>query len=197
MSINFKNPPLGLIIKFSKKVNATNIIIDELRKFFAKKFAIKTNKFGEYSAEKWFEFYKEGLDYIIELNKQGISFKEFYTSMVLSKIFTFNDPGYVDLMSPAGIGIAGVVYNYDGSVFASDESRMLAEMGDETFKLGNLLNDSYEDLFLSDALLDPLEESFAFSAPMCNDCAFESYCGAEPVYHHAVAIVQQHSYLLA
>ncbi len=149
-------------------------------------FAIKTKKFNEYSAEKWFEFYKEGLDYIIELNKQGIEFREFYTSMVLSKIFTSNNPRYVDLMSPAGIGIAGVVYNYNGDVFASDEGRMLAEMGDNTFKLGNVLENSYEEIFLSDALLEPLEQSFAYSAPMCNDCAFENYCGADPVYHHAV-----------
>ena len=40
---------------------------------------------------------------------------------------------------------------------------------------------------LSDALLDPLEESFALSAPMCSDCAFEPYCGADPVYHHATS----------
>ena len=40
---------------------------------------------------------------------------------------------------------------------------------------------------LSDALLDPLEESFALSAPMCNDCAFEPYCGADPVFHHATS----------
>ena len=40
---------------------------------------------------------------------------------------------------------------------------------------------------LSDALLDPLEESFAPSAPMCQDCAFEPYCGADPAYHHATS----------
>jgi hypothetical protein len=34
---------------------------------------------------------------------------------------TSEDPGYVDLMSPAGIGIGAVVYNYDGHVYASDE----------------------------------------------------------------------------
>jgi len=149
-------------------------------------FAIKTKKFSEYTPQNWFDFYTEGLDYIIELNRQGIKFKEFYTSMILSKIFTFNDPGYVDLMSPSGVGIAAVLYNYDGNVFASDESRMLAEMGDNTFKLGNVIDNEYEEIFLSDALLDPLEESFAYSAPMCNDCAFENYCGADPVYHHAM-----------
>ena len=44
--------------------------------------------------------------------------------------------GYVDLRSPAGIGLGALVYNYDGKVFASDEGRMLAEMGDRTFELG-------------------------------------------------------------
>ncbi|MDF5940030.1 hypothetical protein P4234_29535 [Pseudomonas aeruginosa] len=74
-------------------------------------------------------------------------------------------------MSPAGAGIAAIVFNYDGSVYASDESRMLAEMGDQSFRLGNILTDSYEDIILSDALLDALEQSFTLSAPMCSDCA--------------------------
>lgn len=57
---------------------------------------------------------------------------------MLTKILTNDDPGYVDLMSPAGIGIGALVYNYDGGVYASDEGRMLAEMGDETFHLGDV-----------------------------------------------------------
>jgi uncharacterized protein len=149
-------------------------------------FAVKTNAIAAYGADRWVKFYKDGLDYILSLNKAGIPFREFYTSVILKKITTSDDPGFVDLMSPAGIAIKGIVYNYDGAVYASDESRMLAEMGDQTFRLGNLANDSYEDVFLSDALLNPLEESFAGSVPMCDECAFEPYCGAEPVFHHTV-----------
>jgi uncharacterized protein len=148
-------------------------------------FAIKTKKYMSYQADNWFEFYKEGLDYIIELNKSGIKFSEQYSSIVLTKILTSNDPGYVDLMNPSGAGIAAIVFNYNGYVYASDESRMLAEMGDETFQLGHLLKDKYEDIMLSDKLLDALEDSFTLSVPMCSDCAFEPYCGADPVYHHA------------
>ncbi|KPA88206.1 His-Xaa-Ser system radical SAM maturase HxsB [Pseudomonas asplenii] len=149
-------------------------------------FAIKTRKFMTYDTERWLEFYKEGLAYILELNKAGIPFVEHYASLILKKMLTSNDPGYVDLMNPAGAGIAAIVFNYDGSVYASDESRMLAEMGDQSFRLGNILTDSYEDIMLSDALLDALEQSFTLSAPMCSDCAFEPYCGAEPVFHHAM-----------
>ncbi len=148
-------------------------------------FAIKTKSFDAYDVDRWLPFYEEGLDYIIELNAQGVPMVEQYAAIILKKMFTNDDPGYVDLTSPSGIGIGAVVYNYDGDVYASDEGRMLAEMGDTTFRLGNLHQDSYEEIMLSEALLAPLEESFTASAPMCTDCAFEPYCGADPVYHHA------------
>jgi radical SAM protein with 4Fe4S-binding SPASM domain len=100
-------------------------------------------------------------------------------------MLTNEEPGYVDLASPARIGIGALVYNYDGDVYASDEGRMLAEMGDRTFRLGNVHEHSYAELLLCDSLLGPLEESFTGSAPMCSDCAFEPYCGSDPVFHHA------------
>lgn len=148
-------------------------------------FALKTKTYSSYDLQEWLDFYKEGIDYIIELNKKGILFKEYYACTILTKIFTSQEPGYVDLMNPAGIGIGCVVYNYDGLIYASDESRMLAEMGDKTFEIGNVLTNSYDEIFLNQKLLDPVEESFTQSVPMCNDCAFENYCGADPVFHYA------------
>ncbi|MBU3547470.1 His-Xaa-Ser system radical SAM maturase HxsB [Polynucleobacter sp. MWH-Jannik1A5] len=149
-------------------------------------FALKTKTFKAYGVDQWNEFYFKGLEYIIDLNRRGIEFKEYYAATILAKMFTSQDPGYVDLMSPAGIGISAIIYNYDGTVYPSDESRMLAEMGDDSFKLGNVLTNSYEEIFLNDVLLNPIEESFSYSVPMCNDCAFEDYCGADPVFHHGI-----------
>jgi His-Xaa-Ser system radical SAM maturase HxsB len=149
-------------------------------------FAIKTKSYDAYNVDRWLEFYREGLDYIVDLNKQGVRFTEHFASLLLTKMFTSNDPGFVDLMNPSGAGISAVVFNYDGDVYASDESRMLREMGDTTFKIGNLHTNSYEEIFTSDALLNALDDSFTLSAPMCSDCAFEPWCGAEPVFHHAI-----------
>lgn len=149
-------------------------------------FAMKTRSYQAYNTDRWLAFYREGLDHIVDLNRQGCDFIEYTASTILRKILTNEDPGYVDLMSPAGIGIGAVVYNYDGNIYASDESRMLAEMGKDQFKLGHVLTHSYEDIFTSPQLLDPLEQSFAYSSPMCHDCAFEPYCGADPVYHYAM-----------
>jgi His-Xaa-Ser system radical SAM maturase HxsB len=147
-------------------------------------YAVKTKADAAYDVKRWLAFYENGLNYILELNERGSPMIERYAAIILKKMLTNDDPGYVDLTSPAGIGIGALVYNYDGGVYASDEGRMLAEMGDDTFRLGNLHQDSYAEIMLSDALLDPLEQSFTLSVPMCSDCAFEPYCGADPVRHH-------------
>jgi uncharacterized protein len=148
-------------------------------------FAIKTGQATRYDSDRWFAFYREGLEYILELNRHGYRLRETYAGIVLKKLLTPQNPGYVDLQSPAGLGISAIVYNYDGGVYASDEARMLAEMGDDTFRLGHILRDRYEDMLLSDRLLDALETTVTVSVPQCSDCAFLPYCGSDPVYHHA------------
>lgn len=70
---------------------------------------------------------------------------EEFAAIILRKILTPYCTGFVDLQSPAGIINSVLVYNYDGNLYASDESRMLAEEGDFTFKIGSV-KDSYESL---------------------------------------------------
>ena len=148
-------------------------------------FAIKTKQFSRYGGAEWLAFYERGLRYIIEKNKEGRPFPEFYARLLLTRMLSDEPTGYVDLRSPAGIGLGALVYNYDGKVFASDEGRMLAEMGDRTFELGNLQSEDYRSLMLSQKLIDLIGTSLAQCAPQCNTCAYEPVCGAEPVYHHA------------
>jgi len=185
----------ALMTTTAASLNRVRDIIDEylrldfggvfLRPLSPYGFAIKTKSYAAYSRERWLDFYFEGLDYIIELNFQGFDFIEHYAAMVLKKMLTPLQTSYVDLMSPAGIGIGAIVYNFDGTVYASDESRMLAEMGDKTFALGNVHEQSFDEIMLGDALLEPLAKSFTGSVPGCSSCAFEPWCGADPVFHHA------------
>src|SRR3954447_20817615 len=63
---------------------------------------------------------------------------------------------------------------------------MLCQFRGNTFRLGSVF-DSYSDLLKSNNLLNPLWESWTLSAPKCDTCAFEPYCGADPTYHHATA----------
>lgn len=185
----------ALMTTTSASLDCPETIIDEyvrlgFREIFLRQlspygFAVKTGAIDKYNAERWLNFYKRGLAYILELNRNGYRFVEAYAALIARKILTYDNPGFVDLQSPAGAGISAVVYNYDGDVYASDEARMLAEMGDKTFRLGTLATDSYEDIFLSDNLLNTLESTVTVSLPGCTDCAFLPYCGSDPVYHHA------------
>ncbi len=133
----------------------------------------------------WLDFYERGLRYILKINQGGVHFPEYYATLLLQRMLTDRPIGYVDLRSPAGIGLGAMVYNYDGKVFASDEARMLAEMGDNTFELGHVNNDTYQSLATSEKLIDLVGRSLTQCAPMCSECAYESHCGADPVYHHA------------
>lgn len=148
-------------------------------------FAVRTSLVRKYGVGDWLDFYKRGLAYVLELNRRGYAFREDYTAIVLQKMFAPRGTGYVDLQSPAGMGIGAIVFNYDGAVFASDEGRMLAEMNDNSFRLGHLDTDSYESIMTNDALLGPLEETLLESSPMCTDCPYLPYCGADPVFHKA------------
>src|SRR5208282_187170 len=122
---------------------------------------------------------RTGLDYIIELNRKGVEISEAYAKILLTKILTPFTTGFVDLQSPAGAAIAVAVYNYDGDVYASDESRMLAEMGDKRFRLGNVHADDYQTIFGGSVMAELVESSVVESLPGCCDCAFQTYCGAD------------------
>ena len=148
-------------------------------------FAVKTVKSIGYSTDEFLAFYKEALDYIIELNLNGTHLVETYAQILLTRILTPFTTGYVDLQSPSGAGIGVAVYNYDGDVYASDESRMLAEMGDLQFKLGNVNADSYADIFGGELLQSLVTSSCVESMPGCGDCAFQSFCGADPIFNYA------------
>lgn len=148
-------------------------------------FAVRTSLVRKYGVGDWLDFYKRGLAYVLGLNRRGYAFREDYTTIVLQKMFAPSGTGYVDLQSPAGIGIGAIVFNYDGAVFASDEGRMLAEMNDDSFRLGHLDSDSYESIMTNEALLGPLEDTLLESSPMCTDCPYLPYCGADPVFHKA------------
>ncbi len=148
-------------------------------------FAVKTVKALGYTAEEFFEFYKKALDYIVRVNREGRSFTEAYATMLLQKMLTPYPIGFVDLQSPAGAGFGVVVYNYDGDVYASDEARMLAEMGDTSFRLGNVHENSYEDIFFGETMQTIAAASCNEALAGCSDCAYQPYCGADPVYHYA------------
>lgn len=146
-------------------------------------FALRTDK-SKYETEKFLTFYKKALDRILEYNFSGHYFTEDLAKIFLTKILTPFNVGFVDLQSPAGLINGVIVFNYDGGVYATDESRMLAEQKDYTFKLGTL-DDSYNDLFFGKKAQEIAQLWANEALTGCSECAFQQYCGADPVHNHA------------
>ncbi len=138
-----------------------------------------------YRAEEFVKFYKKALDYIIKLNHKGINIRERMAMMITQKAFTDNDPNFLDLRSPCGAGIGQLAYHYNGDVYTCDEGRMLGQMGDETFKLGNVHKNSYQEIISS-----PVTRSLCVASTLdglagCSDCVYLPYCGVCPVFNYS------------
>jgi uncharacterized protein len=170
-------------------------IVDEyvrrgLRAVFARPlnpfgFAQRTQERTAYSVDEFLQFYRGLVDYVIQLNRDGVEMLERLATIFLFKILTGGDTNYLDIRSPCGAGIGQIAYNYDGKVFCCDEGRMLHQMGDPMFLLGNLDADGYGDLIESDVVRSVCLASCLESLPGCSDCAYVSYCGSCPVFNYA------------
>jgi radical SAM protein with 4Fe4S-binding SPASM domain len=171
-----------------------NEVIDEYRKLgFSGIFLRSLNPYGDavvnqsevsYEIQEFLKAFEKGLDYIIKLNLEGHHFPEYFTTLLLTRILTSFSTGFVDLQSPAGAGIGGVIYDYNGDVYPADEGRMLARMGDKKFLMGNVFKNSYKEIFAGPLLTEIVKKSCLDTMPGCSSCVFKPYCGADPIRNY-------------
>jgi len=128
-------------------------------------------------------FYRQAVDYMLELNAKGVEVLERFAAIFLTKILCGTDPDYLDIRSPCGAGIGQVAYNYDGRVFTCDEGRMLAEQGDDAFCIGHLDSDSYRQLVGHPMVRAAAIASNLDGQPDCSACAYNPYCGVCPAHN--------------
>lgn len=148
-------------------------------------FAAAEKKTLEYSLDEYFEFYKNAMDYILEKNKQWIFLKEMLSVVYLNKILNNTDSGFMDIRSPSGIALWCIAYNYDGKVYASDESRMLGRMGIEDFLLTPLLGsweETYKAMANSEVTKISVQSSTLDGLPGYVDHVYKPYLWVDLVY---------------
>jgi len=138
-----------------------------------------------YDIEDFLHAYKAAFNHIMNINLNGTFFVESYASLLLERILTPFSTGFVDLQSPSGVVICGTVYDYGGNVYVSDEARMLSYDGDATFLMGNVHENSYQELFHSEKVISLLKKTCLECLPVCSYCAFQSYCGVDPIRNYA------------
>ena len=188
--------PNALVTVTRSSLNYPRQIIDEYRSLGMSNIHLRwVNPFGmsvhswdkiKYSPQQFLSFYYKALDYILELNKRGIHFTERGAVTFLQKIFLVNDPNFLDLRSPCGAGIGQLAYNYNGDVYTCDEGRMLSRMNDESFKVGSVSVQSYEDYISNPVVQTVCTASCLDVIPGCSECVFKPYCGTCPVYNYKV-----------
>lgn len=138
-----------------------------------------------YTVDEFLKFYRNVLEYILEYNRKGVLVIEGHARIFLSKIFHHDAGNYMELRSPCGGAIGQLAYYHNGKVYSCDEARMLAEMGDDSFCLGNVYEDDYNDLLESPACKVLANASCLEGLSDCCDCVFHPYCGTCPVISYA------------
>lgn len=148
-------------------------------------FASRTNDRLGYPVKDFLEFYANAVNYMIELNHQGVEVLERNTGIFLTKILSGEEPNFLDIRSPCGAGIGQVAYNHDGQVFTCDEGRMMHEMGDDAFLLGDVREDSWGRIIGHPTVRSLVMASTLDGQPGCSTCAYKPYCGVCPVVNYS------------
>jgi sulfatase maturation enzyme AslB (radical SAM superfamily) len=146
-----------------------------------------------YEPKEFIEFYKKSMDYIIELNKKWVKFREAMSWMYLSKILTDKDPNYLDERSPCWACIWQVAYNFDGKIYSCDEGRMLGRMWDDSFLMVDMKDtsfdefpwhDTYNKMIDSETTKIMVQASTLDWLPGYNDSVYKPYIWVCPIHSY-------------
>ncbi|MFH1641595.1 MAG: His-Xaa-Ser system radical SAM maturase HxsB [Nanoarchaeota archaeon] len=185
----YKYPIDALMVTTRHSLQCPREIVDEYIKHGFNRIQFKSmNNLGNaqkawgslsYSAEEYLTFWKQAIEYMVELNLKGEDIYDAYTTYILKKILT-NDPNiFVDLQSPCGAAISQLAYDYNGDIFTCDEGRQY-----DLFKLGNVRNNDYREILTSNETASIISAS-TNDCFLCDACVYKPYCGLCPVCCYA------------
>lgn len=144
-------------------------------------YAATTKSTLGYSTQQYLEFFNNLLDEQIARYGSNHPFSDDSISGLLERIYRPQSSNDVDSMSPAGYALSTCVINYDGLIFGSDEARMLFESTKApSLPIGKLLESEWRPggFNLHQQLL---ESSFIETNVHCETCAYQPFCGLDPV----------------
>lgn len=124
---------------------------------------------------KWDRFYRAAVEHIIDINTKGY-FEEYYLALIVRSIFGALPHGYVDLRSPARFGSDYCVIDFDGTLYPSDEARMLSRTRTIDLAIGSMASGFDEEKL---AQLNHLAMNEIH--PDCVHCAYLPYCGIDVI----------------
>ena len=147
-----------------------------LRFKYVSRFGFASGSWKElsYSAEEYLDAWKNVIDYMLELNRNGVQIVENIATIIVSKISTGIGSGYAELQSPCGAVIGQLVYDYDGSIYTCDEARTMPD-----FRIGHVTTSVYPELL--DHSVTKSMQSVSNLTTTCDECSYVSFCGVCPL----------------
>lgn len=127
---------------------------------------------------EWRRYYERFVRRLIERNwaDRSVVLEETYLGVCLRRVFQPGSERHVDLRSPNPVGVDYVVIDHDGTVYPTDEARMLARSGIIDLSIGTV-----ETGWDTPARRTLDSHSTNAMDPACRQCAYQPYCGRDVI----------------
>jgi His-Xaa-Ser system radical SAM maturase HxsB len=132
---------------------------------------------NEHESSDWAAYHRRFVRALIDWNfEHEHPIEEFYLSHAIRRVLRPAVDGHVDLRNPAPVGNGYVVVDYDGTLYPSDEARMMSRVGQVDLSIGTVATGIERDKVEAINVA-----SFNDFDPDCQHCAFQPYCGTDVV----------------
>lgn len=120
-------------------------------------------------AEEFFSFWRDAVDYMVELTNDGRMMWEDNAKNLLVKMLAGTRP-YMCSRWPCGAGTSQFSFGHDGAVHACDLMKSRDELA-----LGNVRTDSPLEVVMTSVKMAADVPEFR---PLCDSCAFAAFCSS-------------------
>jgi His-Xaa-Ser system radical SAM maturase HxsB len=141
-------------------------------------FARKRHRDSREQSAGWRDYYERFVRAVIARNWADRSrvMEETYFSICLRRIFQPDADRHVDLRNPNPMGVDYIVIDHDGTVYPTDEARMLSRSGVIDLSIGDVAGGWAGEK--RDLLNRHATNQFD---PACQRCAYQPFCGRDLV----------------
>jgi His-Xaa-Ser system radical SAM maturase HxsB len=141
-------------------------------------FARKRHAGSRELAAGWRDYHERFIRRLIQRNWQDRSrfLEESYFSICLRRVFQPGRDRHVDLRNPNPMGVDYIVVDHDGTVYPTDEARMLSRSGVIDLSIGDIETgwESEQRELMNRHATNQFD-------PACRRCAYQPYCGRDLV----------------
>ena len=173
-TIDPTNPPnFNELVNQYKKLGIQSIYLRPVNyQGFARKNVPQSSEIS-----KWLTYHDDFIDEMIEYNQCHDGFLEdFYFSLCLKRFVNCGHESHVNIRNPNLLGTNYCLIDFDGTIYPTDESRMLARIGLVDLSIGHV-----KDGIDVDTVGKLNSSSMNNFDPDCIHCAYQPFCGTDVV----------------